>query len=251
MRILLSALLLFLTLTVSAEPKLVVVGGATNIRSGQTETSALVATVEDGEFLYCEWTDTERVTCRAQKWQNGSQVEGYVLRNTLQPVDTLDTESRKRLIEKVLKKQKELAERSRKTDVNDPLAHKATVSELEKYSETKYDPILGILPKHFCLTKDVSLLRSFLETKLADGGSADETPSDAIGECYICEPAIVLEQILQIKSKEQRSSLYDSIAFGLMNSYHRISGKDYATNGEYKKLKKRLDDEKKRDKKQK
>ncbi len=122
----------------------------------------------------------------------------------------------------------------------DSAAYKKTVNDLEEHGELKYSSIIEILPGYYCATKDSAILQLFISTILADSGSANETPSFAIGKCYICKPALVLAQVRYLKSAEQRKLIFNDIEWGLMNFYG-VDESGISENKDYNRLKKLLE----------
>jgi hypothetical protein len=239
-------LILFCTLTVLAENRLAIINdpdGFTNIRSGQGKEYPVVSTINKDEFFYCDLTNSEWVKVIALKWQNGNQVEGYIHRSRVQLVENLDFERQKELIKQILDKQRILANNFQKAwKSKDSLAYRTTVRELELYSETKYSPILDIFPKYFCETKDTVILDLFYSTIWADKGSANETPSFAIGECFICNSDLVINQLQSIVNKEQKDLIYDQVEWGLMNTFE-VEEDGQSDNIEFNQLKSKLEKE--------
>jgi hypothetical protein len=71
----------------------------------------------------------------------------------------------------------------------------------------------------------------------SDKGSANEMPSFAIGECFVCKTDRVIEQLKKIKNAEQKEFIFDTIEWGLENNFYDNK------NVEYNQLKTRLDNE--------
>jgi hypothetical protein len=240
----LTIFIIFCTLTTFAENKLARISdpdGFTNIRSGQGIEFAIIGRIDKSDLFYCDFSNNDWLKISALKWQNGKQVEGFVHKSKVQLIETLDRNEKQTLLTTILNKQKKLADNFRKSWKNkDSLAYRTTVRELENYSDIKYSPILEILPKYFCETKDTDILQLFFATMWSDKGSANETPSFTIGDCFICQTNIVLSQICSIKDNEQRNSIYSSIEWGLLNHFD-IDENGKTDNQEFKKLKKELD----------
>ena len=237
------------TLTTFAESKLAVINdpdGFTNVRSGQGKEFPVIATIDKDEFFYCDLTARgEWIKIIAMKWQDEKQVEGYIHRSRIQLVENLDHKKQKELITQILNRQKILADNFTAAwgskDYNREQAYR---TELELYGDIKYSPILEILPKYFCSTNDVEILQLFFSTMWADNGYANEMPSSAIGDCFICKTDIVIEQLTKIKNTEQKEFILDDIEWGLINHFN-IDENEKSENREYNKLKMRLDNERK------
>ena len=246
----LTILSFFCILTSFAEDKLAIINdsdGFTNVRSGQGKEFSVIDTIMKDEFFYCDLTaEDEWIKIIAMKWKDSKQVEGYIHRSRIQPVENLDNKKQKELIVRILNKQKILAENFQIAwKSKDNIAHRTTtVRELELYSDIKYSPILDILPKYFCLTNDTEILQLFFSTMWADKGSANEMPSFAIGHCFVCKTDIVIEQLTKIKNTEQKELILNHIEWGLM-SHFNIDENEKSENKEYNKLKIRLDNERK------
>lgn len=249
MRIVLFILTLFLTLTSKAENKLARIkdsDGYTNIRNGKGNEFPVIATLARDELFYCDQTNSDWLKIIALKWQNGKQIEGYIHKSRVQLIETLDLKSKQELLKQILLKQKSLADSfQRAFKSKDSLGYNSTLKELETHAENRYSPVLAILPKYFCETKDTALLQLFFATMWADNGSADEMPSMAIGDCFICQTDIVARQAGMIKNKEQRQSIYSDIEWGLVNHYD-VDESGKSKDKDFNRLKKRLDNERKR-----
>ncbi len=73
----------------------------------------------------------------------------------------------------------------------------------------------------------------------------NEMPSLVIGECYICKPNLVLTQVNNLKSAEQRKLIYDDIEWGLIN-YYGADENEKSDNKDFNRLKKLLETERKK-----
>jgi hypothetical protein len=244
--IILTFLIVFCTLTVFAENKLAIINdpdGHTNVRSGQGTEFPVIATINKDEFFYCDLTGSEWVRIIAMKWIEGKQVEGYIHNSIVQIVETLDKKKQEELLKQILTEHKSLADNFRKACKNkDSIAYRTTIKNLEYQDDVKYTPILDILPKYFCLTKDSVILELFYATMWADKGSANEAPGFAIGECFICFPDIVIEQLRKLKNSEHEKLIIDNIEWGLL-SYFEVEEDSKSDNQEFNKLKTLLDNE--------
>lgn len=242
-------LIVFLAFTVLGQDKLAIISdpdGYTNIRSGQGKEFPIVATIAKDEFFYCDWTTSEWIKVVALKWQGGNQVEGFIHKSRIQLIETLDTKRQQEILQAILTKQNTLADEFQKAwKSKDSLAYRTTLRELELHSDIKYSPILDILPKYFCLTKDTILLKLFYAVMWSDKGSANETPSFTIGKCFICNADIVIAQLSKVSNKEQRKLILDNIEWGLLNNFD-VDENGKSTNKEFIKLKGKLNSERRR-----
>lgn len=243
----LTFLTFFCSLTLFAENKLAIINdqdGFTFVRSGQGKDFNVVDTLFTDDFFYFQFVDNSE-WAKVTAWK-GRQVEGFVHKSRIQEVEKLVSKKQKELITKTLDRHRILADNFQSAwKAKDSLAYRKTVRELEFHSDTKYDPILTILPKYFCLTSDTKVLRLFFATMWADKGSANEMPSFSIGDCFICNPDLVIEQLTKIRNVEQKKSIFDHIEWGLLNHFY-VDENGKSDNKEFNKLKTRLDNERKK-----
>lgn len=240
------ALVVFCTTTALAETKLARSNarkGLTTVYLGEGKNFPSVGTLPKDDLFYCTITNSEWLKIVALKWQNAKQIEGYIHKSKVQFIETLPSKTQKKLLSAILVKQKTLADNFQKAwRTKDSILYKTTIQELEAHSEFKYTPILEILPQYFCTTKDTTTLQLFFSTLWADKGAADEAPSFAVANCFICHTNIILRQLRALKTNEQRNTLYDYIGYGLVNHYS-IDRNGKSENAEYNLLKKILDKE--------
>lgn len=236
----------FFTSTTFAESKLARINdpdGFTNIRSGQNANSPVVATFDKDDLFYCDWTSADWLKVTVYKKH---EIQGYIHKSKVQLIETLDARAKKQLLTTILSRHKTLADNFQTAwRSKDSLAYRTTVGELELHSDMKYSPILDILPSYFCETKDTIVLQLFFATMWSERGSANEMPSVAIGDCFICQTEIALRQLRAVNNTEQRILIYDQIEFGLVNHFS-IDENVKFENKEYNRLKKLLDDERKK-----
>lgn len=192
--------------------------GFTNVRSGPGTDFDVIDTLFNEDFFYFKFhnnSDWAKVTA----WK-GRQIEGFIHKSKIQEVKNLDNNSLKEIILKVLDRQRVLADNFRAAcKSKDSLANRTTVKELENYSDTKYDPILQVIPEYFCSTNDIKIIDKFFATLWADQGSANEMPSFSIGDCFICNPDLVIERLGKVTDKEQKKLILNHIEWGLMNHF--------------------------------
>jgi len=215
--------------------------GFTLVRSGQGKEFNVVDTlfaddIFDLQFInHSDWASVSI-------WK-GKKIEGFVHKSSIQEVEKLDPKNQKLLISKILDKHRILAGHFQKVMTErDSLAIMAAIQELEYHSDTKYDPILSIIPKYVCITKDTEILDLLFATIWADRGSANEMPSFAIGSCFVCNPNLVIKQLTKIQNNEQKKILFDNIEWGLLNHFN-IDNNGNPNNKEFRKFKGLLDSE--------
>lgn len=240
-------LVLFCSSPLLAERNLALIkdpDGFTFIRSGPGKDHPIVDTLFQDDFFYCD-LDTNAEWIKSMAWK-GRRTEGYVHKSRIQLVDKLSNKKQNELLTKILKRHKELSESFRKAYENkDSLAYKQTRFDLEYHSDTKYSPVLDILPDYFCPSGDTAVLHLFIVAMCANVGSANELPSFAIGDCFVCKPDLVLKQLDPIRNRKIKTLLFDHIEWGLLNHYY-VEGKDQSQNPEFKRLKTKLDNERKK-----
>ena len=220
--------------------------GFTNVRDSASSHSNIVGVLTAEDLFFC--TPSTSVWWRIVSFKNdstGKQLIGYVHSSRIQLIDSLDNESRRTLFTNVLTKHRTLALdfHAAYTSKNSEL-YKSTGVALEKHSDESYSPILHSLSLYFCQTSDSVILQLFCSTVIADAGSANEVPSIALGECYICHSNLVLNQVKLIKNQNDRKLIYDDIEYGLINIYD-VPEDGKSNNKEYLRLRKQLDDSRK------
>jgi hypothetical protein len=243
----LTILTFFCSLTLLAENKLAIINdpdGFTFVRSGQGKDFKVVDTLFIDDFFYFQFADNSE-WAKVTAWK-GRQIEGFVHKSRIQEFEKLDNKKQKELITKTLDRHRILADNFQNAwKSKDSIAYRKTVRELEFHSDTKYDPVLTILPNYFCSTSDIQVLQLFFSTMWADKGSANEMPSFSIGKCFMCKPDLVIEQLTKIKNVEQKKSIFDQIEWGLLNNFD-VDENGKSDNKEFNKLKARLDNERKK-----
>lgn len=211
--------------------------GFANIRSGQGTDFPIVGTVDTTEFVYCETIPkSDWVKVMTLTWGKKKQVEGYMHKSKIQCIDGLDTKEQKQLLTVIIGKHKVLADKFRIACENKkPKQYREAVDELESDSELKYTPILSILPSYFCATNDSTMIKLFFATMWSDRGSANETPSFAIGECFICNPDLVIGEYEKLATKKEKKVMLDIIQWGLLNHFN-VGEDGKSNNAEYIRL---------------
>ncbi|SFS81399.1 hypothetical protein SAMN04488006_0177 [Lutibacter maritimus] len=218
--------------------------GFTNVRLGPGTDFEVIDTLFNEDFFYFK-TDGNSDWAKVTAWK-GRQIEGFIHKSRIQEVKKLDSKSRKEIIIKVLDRQRTLADNFRAAwKAKDSLAYRTTVKELESYNDTKYDPILQVIPEYFCSTSDIEIIDKFFATMWADKGSANEMPSFSIGDCFICNPDLVLERLNKIIDKEQKELILDHIEWGLMNHFE-VDEDGNSDSKEYNELIERIKKERKK-----
>jgi hypothetical protein len=236
-----TCLIVFTSLTVSAQSKLAIINdpdGFTFVRSGEGTDFEVVDTLFTDDFFHYQSLGNS-AWVRVTAWK-GRQVEGFVHVSRIQELDKLDNQMLKALITTTLLHYKSLADDfNRAWALRDSATFVTLRREVEFYSDTKYDPMLEVLPTYFCQTNDQEVLRLLLATMISDSGSANETPSIAIGRCMICNPDMVIEELDGIAAPENKDLVLDQIEWGLFNLYS-VDESGHPENEEFNALKRRL-----------
>lgn len=193
-------------LVANAEMKLAYINdpdGFTNIRTGQGTQYAIAGTISKEEFFYCEQSGAEWWKVQLNRWK-GVPVEGYVHRSRVQFVHELPDKDIRQLFQSVFKLEGELGDtfsaayqkydekRKRWPSISDSLAKERAVQRSESYDELRYTPLLEFFPSYFCRTRDTVLITTFFATCWSNTASANETPDFVAGDCYVCEPELIL-----------------------------------------------------------
>ncbi|PCJ64897.1 MAG: hypothetical protein COA58_11530 [Bacteroidetes bacterium] len=212
--------------------------GFTNVRSGPGTDFEVIDTLFKEDFFYFTF-DEKTAWAHVTAWK-GRQIEGFIHKSRIQELKSLDNKALKNIITTVLDRQRTLADNFRTAwKLKDSLAYRITIKELEHYNDTKYNPILEIIPHYFCSTDDTEIIDQFFATMWADKGSASEMPSFYIGDCFICKPDLIIEQLDKIRDKEQKNIILDHIEWGLMNHFE-VDEDGNSNNKEYNKLIERI-----------
>ncbi|MDP2692513.1 MAG: SH3 domain-containing protein [bacterium] len=240
----LTILTFFCSLTLFSENKLAIVNdteGITNVYSGPGTGFKVVDTLYTDDFFYFQFVDNSE-WAKVTAWK-GRQIEGFIHTSRIHEVEKLNSKRQKELITKILDRQRILADNFQSVwKSKDSLGYETTRRKLEIYSETKYNPILQIIPKYYCSTNDVEIIEQFFVTIWADKGSSNEMSSFSIGDCFICNPDLIIEQLGKIKDTEQKNLILDHINWGLMNHFNHQENGD-SDNKEFNELKDRIEKE--------
>jgi hypothetical protein len=218
----------------------VVDGGApVSVRSGQGNQFVAIAQLNKDDLFYCEKTNGDWIRVTTLQIAKGSRIEGYI-HSKVQFIEDLDSKSQKLFITNILNKHKTLAEAFYKAKGNESLSKEAH-TRLESDDDTKYTPMLSVLPKYFCTTKDTALLQQFFATLIADKGSPNETPHSAAADCYVCHPDLVIELLKHIADKDNRYVVISQMELGLLIHFD-VDFNHPTDNSEYIHYKIKLDD---------
>src|SRR5258705_1459374 len=185
------------TLTSRAEMTLARISdkdGYVNIRNGQGNNFDVVGTIKTDEFFYAAVSDSDWWEILSLQWKYSTQVKGYVHKSRIQIIEWLSLKEQKKIIDGVFYYYMQFRTGANKhydtvklkQEMNDDTLRSALSEEGFYINDTKYDPILSILPKYICQSKDTSTLQLFFSLLWEDRGSANESPSYSLGDSYIC-----------------------------------------------------------------
>lgn len=189
--------------------------GYTNIRSEEDKNARVIYRLEKGEFFRClgykEGKEWQKVSI--YKSHEG-YVVGYIHSSRVKLVEELGLLEQKRVIQSVLEKHNQLVKKSYEVEL---INSKDNRQEIEAFGDNQYSAALSILSNYFCQTQDDELLLLFFETLLYSTASCSEEPSYSIGECYICQPEMVLSRLCQYGGEKEKEVIFNNIDFGLLN----------------------------------
>jgi hypothetical protein len=210
--------------------------GYSFIRKDKSLKSEIVDKVFKDELFYADKQTSEWIKVRLIRWDDFQQIEGYIHHSRVQFIEDLTTTDQKDLLSRVLKKHTYLATNFRKVcSTKLKTGYNETVKALEGHHETKYEAILQVIPIYFAKTSDRDLLTEWLNCMWADRGSASESPSFALGECFRSHPDIVLNSIVKINNTIQRQILLEKVEWGLLNIFEVTEG-NTSSNKEFNRL---------------
>ncbi|WP_109699285.1 SH3 domain-containing protein [Chitinophaga deserti] len=198
----------------------------TNIRQAPSANAPVVDSIGENQFFVVEKK-------RGDWWKVLNQSitpdgSGYIHKSRVRLINQLPDTAAQRLLRKVFGGYQRLV--SLRNDINErrentpdkftaednALLLKTSQSISDTY-DNSYEPALRFLPKYLCRTNDDRILQDLFRIMVADTGSASETPGDALGECYICQPEWFLKQLRTLPS-EERNIIFKQTQFGLENN---------------------------------
>lgn len=183
-----------------------------NIRSDKTNDSETIATIKEGEFFLCKPSD--------EVWWkvvNFHSQTGYIQKSQITLIKNLSDNNQKELIIKTINKLKDYRNKYDSLSLIIPNEERmALLLEFEIFEENVYTPLLPFLSELFCKNMDIKLLNIFLEILIINKMSANELPAWTLGDCYLCHPNLVLNQIDNYLD-EDKENLKFLLIFGFEN----------------------------------
>ena len=175
--------------------------GFTNIREGEGTDSKIIDKLYKDEFFLYNASEKGNWVKIHKMWN----VEGFVHKSRIQPLNELSDELQKTLITGIFNKEIELHKKH--------MNYELKSNEYQNFHEEKFNPILDLLSYFLCKNQDDELINKFLDYIIETPGSADEHPAWIIGKIYICKPNWIIE-----KTKNKNSShLNEILEFGFLN----------------------------------
>ncbi len=200
-------------------------GSYLNIRKLPGSDSKIIGTFKAGELFYVE--------AEEDSWRKATGIynkEGFVYSPRIELIDSLPDAQLRNLFNHVFENEKLIAENytrslmkynfdkkkfNNRADSID--SFKAGVLH-DKYSDEKYSPLVELYPDFFRRTADTVTLKNLFAACRADIGSANEAPDWCLGNCFICNSALMKQLMARLPS-EQRKNIEGRIEFGLYNVY--------------------------------
>lgn len=196
--------------------------GNVNIRTGKGTNFGIIDLLYENEiFQYAVSTDESWITIRTTKCNcddpHGfyNQVIGFIHRSRIEELDKLDASVRKALFSDIFSTEldfyNQMINSSKQTSgENDTTKRKRIV-----FHDSQFNGSLNSFTNYLCELKDEELANQFLELLEEEIGSADENPTFALGQLFVCEPDWTFNQIVN------HMTLMDNLEWGLLNAiYH-------------------------------
>ncbi|WP_421754165.1 hypothetical protein [Croceimicrobium sp.] len=172
---------------------------------------------KDANFYY--QLEDESVWACLSPWK-GSQMEGFIPRSSIQDLSALDRDSLKGLILEVLDRQRVLADSLNLTlNGSDSLNSELITEVLNQHTDTKFNPILQLIPDYFCTSKDLQLIDKLIATIWVNLESVNEEPLYSLGACFICQPELLMKSLDKITNTEQKETILKQIEWALLNHF--------------------------------
>lgn len=194
--------------------------GYVNVRADTSIDSEILFRIKKGDFFLCEPT-----TDNWWKIDNFYAKSGFIHKSRIQLVKDLTKKQQRDLIINSI---------TRLNDyrlINDSLRlilpndeRMKLLRELENFAETIYSPLLPFLSGLICENKDTDLLDKYLKNMIINQMSANELPAWTLGDCYICQPDLVIKQINNYSDKD-REYLRSMLTFGFENITWQMENK--------------------------
>ena len=180
--------------------------GYANIHKEKNEKSEILSKVLEKQIFYYQPENQEDWWKVRLSVFTGEDIEGYMQKSRILPIDNLSSEAKKNLILYIFN-----------TEINmckNYLDHKISDWKFEEFHDTQLVPILvKIFPKYVCVSKDTTVLLRFFDIINLETGSADETPDWVLGKIFICEPNFTIK----ILSRHSSDFLLNNLELGFLH----------------------------------
>jgi hypothetical protein len=214
----LSILLIFCSIALFGQNKstqLALTNAEAVLRSGPGSKYKILGHIRKGELLYSEsakagWVKISTISC-----ENKKPVKGYVPSNQLLIIEKLNPGEKQQFLMGVLKQQQQLANQYQLGyPTADSLIHQKITETFVEHTQSRYFPVLKIIPDYVCQNNDSVIMKQLFATIWADGGSPDDMPPLAMAYCHTCHPQWVEMLISSLKNAEMRQLMLDNIQWG-------------------------------------
>ena len=206
--------------------------GYTNIRIDKGFNCEIIDKFYKGDLFNC--------TPSSDDWwlvQKYNRKEGYIHKSRVIFIKTLsDTEIKKVIILGLDTLNKKRTEFNAIDYNSEQGLYQIRIKALEDFEMNIYNSLLNFISQQFCKHEDYDLLNKFLSTLIINQRSANESPSWTLGECYICYPDLVIQQIDKFQVNE-RKLLIMKVLLGFEN----VTFQEESKIKNYKLLKDKLD----------
>ena len=180
--------------------------GYTNLRKEKSPDSEIISMVFSNQVFYYR-PNAEESWWKVTVYQFiEDNIEGYMHKSRILPIDQLSVEAKKNLILYIFNKEI--------TNYENYLEKQISGREFEEFHDTQLVPILSdFFPNYICTYKDTTVVLRFFDIINLETGSADESPAWALGDLYLCEPNFTIKMI----NKRYTDLLLGDLEFGFLN----------------------------------
>jgi len=186
--------------------------GFVNVRADKSTDSEILFKIKEMEFFLCEPT--------ADNWwkiDNFYTKTGFVHKSRVQLIKDLPEKQQRDLIINSITRLHDYRIKYDSLRLILPNDERMELlSEFENFEETIYTPLLPFLSGLFCKNKDIDLLDKYLKIMIINQMSANEMPAWSLGDCYLCQPDLVIKRIDNYCGKD-REYLWSMLTFGFEN----------------------------------
>jgi len=209
--------------------------GYTNIRKGMGLDFEVVDKLLEDELFYCkfnedqEWFEIKTFKGYLEKRFNYND-KLYIHKSRVESIKCITLVEKKELLLMSFVRYRDIGNQRNKIVSNynreekkwlnksDSLIYVRINNSFEYEHETRFIVLLQeTFSNYFCATKDQEVIEIFFEAIFANDGSASESPSFALGECYLCHPDTLINWIKQIKNEYKKKYILMQLDWGIQN----------------------------------